>query len=243
MQTLAAPTSSATPYTRQTLVSLSQGMRTRFMLELVLIPVLLAAGAWGVAKAMGAYGQTTQIAAMLALLAGPMVAGVVAEVRVRMRSPACPACRARLISSSGRLLLAGDACARCGTEIVGAGPSTPPALPSHADFMARYNALAGPWNRWIWITGITGAAAGVGIVAIERGWIPRSAEPVMIVLGLLCAFAGMAAWVKITKPYIRRAGLNCPNCHDPLMGGPGGHLSRHTLQTGTCPWCHAPVWA
>jgi hypothetical protein len=242
MQTLTSPATTSTPYTRQALVSLSQGMRTRFMLELVLIPVVLAAGAWGVAKAMGAYGQTTTIAAMLAMLAGPMVAGVVAEVRVRMRSPACPACSARLVSSSGRLFLSGDACAQCGTVIVGAGPSTPPALPSQAEFMARYNALAQPWNRWIWISGITGAAAGVGIFAIERGWLPRSLEPVMIVLGLAFAFAGTMAWVKVTKPYIRRAGLNCPTCHDPLIGGPGGHLSRHTLRTGTCPWCHAPVW-
>lgn len=242
MQTLTPSTPAATPYTREALVALAQGMRTRFMLEMVAVPVVLAAAAWGVMKAMGATGQNTQIAAMLALLAGPMVAGIVAEVRVRMRSPACPACSARLVSSSGRLLLSGDACARCGTEIVGAGPGTPAALPSRAEFMTRYNAVAGPWNRWVWTGGITLVAAGAGIFALERGWLPRSLEPLMIALALLCVLSVVMACVKVTRPYIRSAGLNCTTCHDPLIGGPGGHLSRHTLQTGTCPWCHAPVW-
>ena len=229
-------------FSREALFSQSHAMRRRFMLDLVLVPVLLAGTAWLVALAAGTTGQTRMIAVVLTAVVSPMVAGVVAELRVRRRSPRCPGCGARLVSSGGRLHLSGDACARCGVTLVGAGPTAPPVLPSCAEFMARYEALARPYSRWMWISGGTFAVTAAGIYALEYGWLPPSFEPVVIALGLSIPVSVSLVWWRTTRFAVRAAGLNCPTCNDPLVGGPGGSLTRHTLGTGTCPWCHAAVW-
>jgi hypothetical protein len=65
---------------------------------------------------------------------------------------------------------------------------------------------------------------------------------VVIGLGLLFMVTGFLVWWRATKWAVRAAELNCPTCDDPLVGGRGGLLTRYTLGTGICPWCHAAVW-
>ena len=243
MQTMTGPAAPAPPYTRQALIELSQGMRRRFIMDIFLIPAVLIAAAWLVSEAMGVTGQTSMIAILFTTLASPIVAASVAGLRVHLRSPRCPGCAVRLVTTGGILRLRGDGCSHCGSLIVGPGPEVPPTLEAHARFMMRYDALARTHSRWTWISGILLALAAVGIFGLENGWLPQSLEPVVIGLGLAVAPAGFVAWLKGTRGAIRRAGLNCPTCNDPLVGGPGGNLSHHTLTTGTCPWCSAPVWS
>jgi hypothetical protein len=244
MQTMTGPArTAAPPYTRQALVALSQGMRRQFMIDIVLIPVVMGVAVWLVTDVlMDVTGETSMIAFVFTLLAAPIVAASVATLRVHLRSPRCPGCGVKLATTGGRLQLDGDDCARCGTPIVGPDTGAPPALETQEAWLARYDVLVGPYSRWIWISGGLLVLSGAGIFGVENGWLPRSLEPVVIVLGLLFMVTGFMAWSRTTRWAIRRAGLNCPTCHDPLVGGPGGILTRHTLENGTCPWCHAPVW-
>jgi len=242
MQTLPRPAATFPLYTRPALIALSQGMRRRFMAELVLIPVLMAAAAGGGTKVIGTTGQTTDIAVLFALLASPVVAALAAHARVR-RSPRCPACAERLVTTSGILRLRGDGCGSCGARIIGPGPERPPVLGTREAFMARYHALARRYRIWMWITGGALVVAVAGMYGLGEGWLPGSLELPVIVAGIVFMAAGFVAFVNGWPSAIRRAGLACPTCNDPLVGGRGGFLTRHTLSTGTCPWCSAPAWS
>lgn len=243
MPTTASPIPTATPYKRMALVEIGRGMRRRFIIDLFLIPAVLITAAWLVTEAMDVYGQTSMIAIVFTTLGAPIVAVSVASLRVHLRSPRCPQCAARLVTASGRLQLSGDGCARCGRPIVSAGPETPPRLETHATFMARCDALARSSWRWTWISAGLLVVSGAGIYGLEEGWLPKSLEPPVFALGLGFMVTGLVARFKATPRAVRKAGLVCPTCNDPLVGGPGGTLTRHTMDTGTCPWCSAPVWS
>ena len=108
MQTMAGPAATPTPCTRQALIELSQGMRRRFIIDLILIPAVLIAAAWLVSEVMGVTGQTSMIAILFTALASPIVAASAAGLRVHLRSPRCPGCAVRLVTTGGILRLRGN---------------------------------------------------------------------------------------------------------------------------------------
>ena len=240
MQTQTRP--SVPAFSREELFSLSHRLRRRFMIDLLLAPVLLFGATVLIGMAAHVPSETTLIAIVFVMLGSPIVAGVAAALRVWRRSPQCPGCGVGLVASSGQLRLRGDVCARCGTTVVGRGEAAPPALPLHAEFLARYNALARPYWRWKWISIGTLVVGGAGVYALEHGWLPRSFEPLVMGMALMFVVTGLLAFLKVTRWAIRSAGLNCPTCADPLIGGRAGVLTRQTLSTGRCPWCSAAVW-
>ncbi|HET7459765.1 MAG TPA: hypothetical protein VFJ82_00900, partial [Longimicrobium sp.] len=231
MQTIPRPATAAL-YSRPALVRISQGLRRRFLIDLLLIPALMAAVAGGATTAIGTSGQTRDIAVLFALLASPVVGARLTSARVRRLSPQCPACGERLATTGGVLRLRGDDCGSCGTRIIGAGHEPAPVLGTYDTFMERHNALARRYRFWAWTSGGGMVAAGVGAFGMEEGWLPRSLELPVLAAAIVFLAAGFVAFHNGWPSSIRRAGLGCPTCHDPLVGGRGGHITRHTLSTG-----------
>jgi Zn finger protein HypA/HybF involved in hydrogenase expression len=184
----------------------------------------------------------------LAGLLSPLLIGIVAPLVFRDRALAkarrlgivCSKCGANLLLS----WLVRDRCPSCNAVMFSEASTA--VLPSRLEFHERLIALDARNDPLVLAVCVPVGVAAAGVLGeqlYQRLGIP---EPGWF----LWTFAAVFIVGVITAPILYqwrlgvlagRLGLNCPNCHRPVVGGEGGSFTRYTLRTRKCPECGSPV--
>jgi len=184
----------------------------------------------------------------LAGLLSPFLIGFVAPLVFRHLAFAkagrlgivCPRCGENLFGS----WLVGDRCPSCATVIF--PEASTGVLPSRVQFHERLIALDARTDPLILAVSVPVGPALVGIVAEqvyhrlgipEPGWFIW-AFTVFLIVGVTTAPI-LYQWR--LGVLAGRLGLNCPNCHRPVVGGEASRFTFYTLRTRNCPECGSPV--
>jgi endogenous inhibitor of DNA gyrase (YacG/DUF329 family) len=181
-------------------------------------------------------------------LLSPWLIGVVAPVVFRYRALSearrlgivCPKCGENLLG----WWLVGDRCPGCNTVIF-ADASTAVLL-SRVQFHERLIALDAHNDPLVLAVGVPVGLAAAGILGEQVYRILGIPEPAWS----LWTFTVLFLVAVVTAPILYqwrlgvlagRLGLNCPNCHRPVVGGQGDSFTRYSLRTRKCPECGSPV--
>jgi Zn finger protein HypA/HybF involved in hydrogenase expression len=178
----------------------------------------------------------------------PWMIGFVAPLVFRYRAFAearrlgivCSKCGENLLGS----WLVGDRCPACNTLIF--PESSTAVLPSRLEFHDRLIALDAHYDPFVLAVGVPVGVAAAGFVGeqvFQRLGIP---EPAWFLLTFMVFFLVGVITASIVYEWrlgvlAGRLGLNCPNCHRPVVGGQGDSFTRYTLRTRKCPECGSPV--
>jgi hypothetical protein len=178
----------------------------------------------------------------------PWLIGFVAPIVFRYRAFAearrlgivCSKCGENLLGS----WLVGDRCPSCNTVIFPEPSSA--VLPSRVQFHERLIALDAHNDPLVLAVGVPVGIAAVGFPVeqvYQRLGIP---EPAWFFWSLTVVFIVGVVTAPILYQWrlgvlAGRLGLNCPNCHRPVVGGLGDSFTRYTLRTRNCPECGSPV--
>jgi hypothetical protein len=119
-------------------------------------------------------------------------------------------------------------------------------LPSRLQFHDRLIALDARHDPLIITVCVVVGPATVGIVAeqvYQRLGIPVPGWFFSIFLVALLVGVTTAPMLYQWRLGVLagRLGLNCPNCHRPVVGGAGAWFTHYTLRTRKCPECGSPV--
>jgi Zn finger protein HypA/HybF involved in hydrogenase expression len=184
----------------------------------------------------------------LAGLLSPVLIGFVAPlvfrhralVKARRLGIVCSKCGENLLLS----WLVGDRCPNCNTVIFPEASTA--VLPSILEFHDRLIALDARNDPLILAVGVPVSIAAAGFLGeqlYQRLGIPEPAW-------FLWTFAAVFIVGVTTAPILYqwrlgvlagRLGLDCPNCHRPVVGGQGDSFTQYTLRTRKCPECGSPV--
>ncbi|WP_157605312.1 hypothetical protein [Schlesneria paludicola] len=134
-------------------------------------------------------------------------------------------------------------CRNCGSQVLAERFLAPP-WPHAKDVWTRswYRVHGKRWQKWGWITCLTGAVPALAWMAVVYGLCPPSnPQQVNAAAALLMAFALVVQAIStfLGQRWLRHAlGLKCPQCREELADVP-----QFVMPTRNCPFCQTTILA